>query len=76
MKFGKGIDEVIYVFSYGVCFLATIANDGAADRNNRRDRPHSRGLVDLGQQVKEVGSGLIRTVQVFFLFGCDVFMFV
>lgn len=59
---------MINVFCDIVGLGTAIADYGAADRNNKGDRPGFRRLMNLGEQVEEAGPGFLRTVQILFLF--------
>jgi len=72
VEFGGGVNEVVNVFCNMIGLGIAIADYRSTNWNNKGDRPSLRRLVNLGEQVEEERPGLIRTVQVMFLFDGDV----
>ncbi|KAI9520262.1 hypothetical protein NQZ68_020162 [Dissostichus eleginoides] len=44
--------------------ITAVADNWAADRNNRGHRPSLPGFVDLREEIEEAGPGLHQTIQV------------
>lgn len=76
VEFGEWVNEMIYIFCNPISFLTAVTDNGMANRDHRRDRPHPRRLVNLGEEVEEAKPGFIWTVQILFLFCSDKFFIV